>query len=90
MTRIGTGIAFVLYKHGKFLVCDTHISTEKGMMMSRQVIQDWVASQDVKYTIFKEGDKIFQEIRHIDFSLPFSNHFCELTQPDVFQAFQHF
>ena len=36
------------------------------MMMSRQVIQDWVASQDVKYTIFKEGDKVFQEIADVD------------------------
>ena len=34
--------------------------------MSRQIIQDWVASQDVKYTIFKEGDKIFQEIASTD------------------------
>lgn len=45
------------------------------MMMSRQVIQDWVASEvvlsygasrDVKYTIFKEGDKVFQEIAEFD------------------------
>jgi hypothetical protein len=45
------------------------------MMMSRQVIQDWISSEvhlsygacrDVKYTIFKEGDKVFQEIADVD------------------------
>ena len=44
-------------------------------MMNRQVIQDWVSSEvnlsygarrDVKYTVFKEGDKIFQEIADVD------------------------
>ena len=43
--------------------------------MNRQVIQDWTSSEvnlsygarrDVKYTIFKEGDKVFQEIADID------------------------
>jgi hypothetical protein len=43
--------------------------------MSRQVIQDWTSSEvnlsygtrrDVKYTIFKEGDKVFQEIAYVD------------------------
>jgi hypothetical protein len=45
------------------------------MMTSRQVIQDWISSEvhlsygarrDVKYTIFKEGDKVFQEIADVD------------------------
>jgi hypothetical protein len=44
-------------------------------MMNRQVIQDWISSEvhlnygarrDVKYTIFKEGDKVFQEIADVD------------------------
>ena len=44
-------------------------------MMSRQVIQDWIASEvhlnygtsrDVKYTIFKEGDKVYQQIADVD------------------------
>lgn len=46
--------------------------------MTRQIIQDWTSSQvhlnygaqrDVKYTIFKEGDRIFQEIADIDGTL---------------------
>jgi len=44
-------------------------------MMSRQVIQDWVSTEvhlsygarrDVQYSIFKEGEKVFQEIKDID------------------------
>ena len=44
-------------------------------MMNRQVIQEWTSSdvllsygtrRDVKYTIFKEGDKVFQEIANVD------------------------
>jgi len=46
--------------------------------MTRQIIQDWTSSQvhlnygahrDVKYTIFKEGDRVFQEIADIDGTL---------------------
>jgi hypothetical protein len=44
-------------------------------MMSRQIIQEWTSSEvhlnhgalrDVKYTIFKEGDKVFQQIADVD------------------------
>ncbi len=43
--------------------------------MTKQVIQDWTASQvipsydgkrDVQYRVFKEGDRVFQEIQDID------------------------
>ena len=43
--------------------------------MNKQVIQDWTSSEvrlnhgarrDVKYSIFKEGEKIFQEIADLD------------------------
>ena len=50
------------------------IETEKGPM-STHVIQDWTdtlvpmkygASRDVRYKIYKEGTRLFQEIREID------------------------
>ena len=43
--------------------------------MNKQVIQDWTNSEvhldhgarrDVKYSIFKEGEKVFQEIADLD------------------------
>lgn len=43
--------------------------------MTKQVLQDWTASQvhlsygaqkDVQYRIFKDGEKVFQEIQDID------------------------
>ena len=43
--------------------------------MNKQVIQDWTSSEvylnhgdrrNVKYSIFKEGEKIFQEIADLD------------------------
>ena len=43
--------------------------------MNKQVIQDWTSSEvhlsygarrDVRYTIFKEGEKVFQEIVDLD------------------------
>ncbi len=49
--------------------------TEKGEVMTRQVIQDWTDSEvylsyggrrDVKYTVYKEGDTVFQQIADID------------------------
>lgn len=46
-----------------------------GVMMSTQVIQDWTEShvplkfgahRDVRYKIYKDGSRMFQEIRDID------------------------
>lgn len=46
--------------------------------MTKQIIQDWTSSQvhlnygahrAVKYTIFKEGDSVFQQIADIDGTL---------------------
>lgn len=43
--------------------------------MNKQVIQDWTSSEvllnhggrrDVKYAVFKQGEKIFQEIADLD------------------------
>lgn len=54
--------------------------------MTRQVIQEWIHSevhfsyggrQDVKYTVYKEGDAVFQAIAEID-GTPI--HILELPQ----------
>jgi hypothetical protein len=50
-------------------------SERRREMMSTQVIQDWThsqvpmkygASRDVRYKVYKEGTRLFQEIREVD------------------------
>ncbi len=51
------------------------VRAEKGFIMTKQVIQDWTASEvglsygasrDVKYQVYKQGENVFQEITDVD------------------------